>query len=506
MNIDKIINELSRNEKQVLLSLQKLKGSAAPEKVVDEGSFSQQVEVMNAASWLQAKKLATVKEYVKTVYSLDREGRYFHKKGLPEKRVIRYLNEHDKKASLGDLKEVLKPYEIPIAIGWVKRKGWAQISKENNETILMLTEMGASAVQDKTEDEHIIDFLAKNPDSEIDENKHKQLIKRSNVLKEKEIITGEISLTDLGWEVVNHGITITDEITQVTSEIIKNKSWESTPIRPYDVNTFAPSLHGGKPHPLVQLIEKIRTILLRMGFSEIEGNFVESAFWNMDALFIPQDHPAREMQDTFYCKNPSKITIDDQELVDIIAQVHEHGGKTDSDGWRYEFSKSEGTKPLLRTHTTVNTIRYLYHHPTPPAKIFSIGQVFRKENIDSTHLPLFYQIEGIIHDPSVSFRQLIGILSEMYKQMGFEKIRFRPAYFPYTEPSMEVEVFWNGQWMELGGSGMFRPEVTEPLGIESPVLAWGLGLERLAMLLFELNDIRQLYQSDFDWLKNQPLL
>jgi phenylalanyl-tRNA synthetase alpha chain len=154
----------------------------------------------------------------------------------------------------------------------------------------------------------------------------------------------------------------------------------------------------------------------------------------------------------------------------------------------------------------VNTIRYLYHHPTPPAKIFSIGQVFRKENIDSTHLPLFYQIEGIIHDPSVSFRQLIGILSEMYKQMGFEKIRFRPAYFPYTEPSMEVEVFWNGQWMELGGSGMFRPEVTEPLGIESPVLAWGLGLERLAMLLFELNDIRQLYQSDFDWLKNQPFL
>jgi len=506
MNIDKIIHELSRNEKKVLLSLQKLNGRASPEEIMNEGSFSQQVEVMNAASWLQAKKLAMVKEYVKTVYSLDKEGAYFHKQGLPEKRVINYLNDHHRKASLKDISEVLKPYEIPIAIGWVKRKGWAQISKENNETVLTLTDEGFSAVSHETIDEQLLSYLWDNPDSEIDEKKYNHLIKRSNVLKEKEIITGEISLTDQGWDVVNHGITITDEITQITSEIIKNKSWESTPIRPYDVSTFAPSLHGGKPHPLVQLIERIRTILLRMGFSEIEGNFVESAFWNMDALFIPQDHPAREMQDTFYCKNPSLISIDDQELVKIIADVHEHGGETDSDGWGYQFSKSEGRKPLLRTHTTVNTIRYLYHHPQPPAKIFSIGQVFRKENIDSTHLPLFYQIEGIIHDPSVSFKQLIGILSEMYKQMGFEKIRFRPAYFPYTEPSMEVEVFWNNQWMELGGSGMFRPEVTEPLGIDTPVLAWGLGLERLAMLLFGLKDIRQLYQSDFDWLRNQPLL
>ena len=506
MNVDKIIHELSRNEKQVLLSLQNLDGCASPEKVMGEGSFSQQVEVMNAASWLQAKKLATVKEYVKTVYSLDTEGVYFQKHGLPEKRVVTYLKDHDQKASLKDLSQVLKPYEIPIAIGWVKRKGWAQISKENNETVLTLTEEGSSAADSKTTDEQVLSYLSNNPNSEIDEKKYKPLIKRSNVLKEKEIITGEISLTDQGWEVVNHGITITEEITQITSEIIKNKSWESTPIRPYDVATFAPSLHGGKPHPLVQLIENIRTILLRMGFSEIEGNFVESAFWNMDALFIPQDHPAREMQDTFYCTNPSSIPIDDQELVKIIADVHEHGGETDSDGWGYQFSTSEGTKPLLRTHTTVNTIRYLYHNPQPPAKIFSIGQVFRKENIDSTHLPLFYQIEGIIHDPSVSFKQLIGILSEMYKQMGFEKIRFRPAYFPYTEPSMEVEVFWNDQWMELGGSGMFRPEVTEPLGIKTPVLAWGLGLERLAMLLFGLNDIRQLYQSDFDWLRHQPLL
>jgi phenylalanyl-tRNA synthetase alpha chain len=506
MSLDKIIHELSRNEKRVLLSLKELDGSGSPDQVMEKGSFSQQVEVMNAASWLQSKKLLSVKEYVKTVYALDKEGKYFLENGLPEKRVIGFLKGHDGKASFKDLNEVLKSYEIPIAIGWLKRKGWAQISKESGETILTLTDEGNAAVDEKTDDEALLEHLAKNPFSEVDEKKYAQMLNRSNVLKEKELITGEISLTDKGWEVVKQGITISEEITQITSEIIKNKSWEKTPIRPYDVSTFAPSLHGGKPHPLVQLIDKLRAILLRMGFSEIEGNFVESAFWNMDVLFIPQDHPAREMQDTLYCKNPSSLPIDDESLIDIIKEVHETGGDTGSDGWGYDFSIDEGKKALLRTHTTVNTIRYLYHHPDPPSKVFSIGQVFRKENIDSTHLPLFYQIEGIIHDPSVSFRQLIGILSEMYKQMGFEKIRFRPAYFPYTEPSMEVEVFWNNQWMELGGSGMFRPEVTEPLGIKAPVLAWGLGLERLAMLKFGLNDIRQLYQSDFDWLRNQPLI
>lgn len=142
----------------------------------------------------------------------------------------------------------------------------------------------------------------------------------------------------------------------------------------------------------------------------------------------------------------------------------------------------------------------------PPSKIFSIGRVFRKENIDATHLPEFYQIEGIIHEEGTNFKQLIGVLKEFYQRMGFEKIRFRPAYFPYTEPSMEVDVFWNNKWMELGGSGIFRPEVTEPIGIKNPVLAWGLGLERLAMLKFGLTDIRDLYISDLDWLRKKSLI
>jgi len=196
----------------------------------------------------------------------------------------------------------------------------------------------------------------------------------------------------------------------------------------------------------------------------------------------------------------------DEKLLDVVAKIHETGGKTNSKGWGYKFSKEESKRVLLRTHTTVNTIRYLAKNPEPPAKIFSIGKVFRRENIDTTHLPEFYQVEGIVYEKNANFRELIGVLKEFYRKMGFEKIRFRPAYFPYTEPSMEIEVEWNGKWMELGGSGIFRPEVTEPFGIKEPVLAWGLGLERMAMMMLGLYDIRELYFSDIEWLRKLPLL
>ncbi len=506
MDTNKIIEELSANEKKVLVTLSELGGKASPQEVLAEGDFSQEVEVMNAASWLQSKKLVDVQEEIITVYILANEGEKFLQKGLPEKRALRLIIDNQGSAPISLLAKSLDKKEIPIAIGWLKQKGWARIQKENNETLLVVTDKGKSMLDEPDDDEQLLQFLHDHPNSELDKTKDQTLLSRKNVIKEKEIVTGFIQLTEAGKNIVKQGITLTDEISQITSAIIKNEAWKKTSIRPYDVHTFAPSIHGGKPHPLSMLIKKIRQMFLEMGFQEISGDFVESCFWNMDMLFIPQDHPAREMQDTFYCKIPEKKEVSDPDLVRKVASVHEDGGMTSSLGWKYSFSKEEGNKALLRTHTTVNTIRYLYEHPQPPSKIFSIGQVFRKENIDSTHLPIFYQIEGIIHEEGANFRQLKGLLAEIYKRMGFEKIRFRPAYFPYTEPSMEVEVFFNDKWMELGGSGIFRPEVTEPIGIKTPVLAWGLGLERLAMLLFDLHDMRRLYQSDFDWLKNQSFL
>jgi phenylalanyl-tRNA synthetase alpha chain len=505
MDVDKTIKELSLSEKKVLLTLKKLHGKGSPEDIFKNGQFSQDVEVSNAASWLQSKKLVTMDNHIKTVYSLGKEGKRFVEKGLPEKRALKLLSEKKGTISLRELSAVLDSDEISVAIGWLKTNGWASIRKEK-DTIIEMTNKGEKALSEVTEVEKLLRLLNEHPEQEIEKDCIKPLASRKNVIKEKELITSTIILTDLGKKIVETGFEIQEEISQVTSAVIKNSEWKQKTIRPYDIHAFAPAIYGGKPHPLVKLISEIRQIFVEMGFQEIQGDYVESCFWNMDVLFIPQDHPAREMQDTFYCKVPAKIPIQEKQLLEEIARVHEDGGTTGSTGWGYKFSKTEGERALLRTHTTVNTIRYLYNNPKPPCKVFSLERVFRKENIDATHLPEFYQIEGIIYEENANFRQLIGILKEFYRRMGFEKIRFRPGYFPYTEPSMEVEVFWNGKWMELGGSGIFRPEVTEPIGVKSPVLAWGLGLERIAMLRYGLSDIRSLYISDLDWLRKTPLI
>jgi len=505
MDVDKTIKELSLNEKKVLLALKKLHGKGSPEDIFRNGEFSQDVEVSNAASWLQSKKLVTMDNHIKTVYSLGKEGKRFVEKGLPEKRALKLLSDKKGTITLKDLSAVLESDEISVAIGWLKTNGWASIRKEK-DTIIEMTDKGKKALSEVTDGEKLLHRLHEHPEQEIEKDSVKPLASRKNVIKEKELITSTITLTDDGKKVVETGFEIQEEISQVTSAVIKNSEWKQKTIRPYDIHAFAPALNGGKSHPLVKLISEIRQIFVEMGFQEIQGDYVESCFWNMDVLFIPQDHPAREMQDTFYCKVPPKLPIQEKLLLEEIARVHENGGTTGSTGWGYTFSKTEGERALLRTHTTVNTIRYLYNHPRPPCKVFSLERVFRKENIDATHLPEFYQIEGIIYEENANFRQLIGILKEFYRRMGFEKIRFRPGYFPYTEPSMEVEVFWNGKWMELGGSGIFRPEVTEPIGVKNPVLAWGLGLERIAMLRYGLSDIRSLYISDLDWLRKTPLI
>lgn len=505
MNIEKTLKELSQNEKKVLLALKKIHGKGSPNEIFKNGEFSLDVEVSNAASWLQSKKLIKIENSIKTVYSLGKEGKRFVEEGLPEKRALKLLIEKKGLITIKQLLSVLDSNEIPIAIGWLKKNDWANIRREN-DTVLEITEKGKKAHNEITDIEKILQQLYKHPEQEIEKENIRPLCSRKNVIKERDLLTSLFILTEYGNKVLETGFEIQEEISQVTSSVIKNREWKQKTIRSYDIHAFAPALYGGKSHPLVKLITEIRQIFVEMGFQEIKGDFVESCFWNMDVLFIPQDHPAREMQDTLYCKIPSKFLIEEKQLLEEIARVHENGGTTGSTGWGYKFSKTEGERALLRTHTTVNTIRYLYNNPKPPCKVFSLERVFRKENIDTTHLPEFYQIEGIIYEEKSNFRQLIGILKEFYRRMGFEKIRFRPGYFPYTEPSMEIEVFWNDKWMELGGSGIFRPEVTEPVGVKNPVLAWGLGLERLAMLQYGLLDIRSLYISDLDWLRKTRLL
>jgi phenylalanyl-tRNA synthetase alpha chain len=473
----------------------------------DPGSVLSLVEVMNASSWLKSKSLVQMTEEIRYSYSLS--SKRLGSQDLPERRVLKLLDKNHGVMLVEDVKDSrkLKGEEVPIALGWLKRKEWATIGTRGGETVLEITSVGKEHLSKKGKDEDLIEKLGRGEltDEKLDKDVITMLKKRQDILHEKERIIRTISLTQEGKSLLGEGLSLEEEISQLTPEIIHKGVWKERNIRPYDIEAFAPDRYGGRIHPLQQYIEKIRRIFLDMGFEEIEGDFVQSAFWNMDALFTAQDHPVREMHDTLYLEEPATIPLPDSNIVDNVKTMHETGDD-DSDGWQYRWNPEEGKKALLRTHTTVNTIKYLSEHPDPPVKVFSIGRVFRNEAVDATHLPEFIQVEGIVMEEGANLDMLVGLLKEFYRKMGITEIRFRPGYFPYTEPSMEPEIFFNGQWMELGGSGIFRPEVVAPFGVKHPVLAWGLGLERLVMPLLGVNDIRKLYVSDIEWLRTCPIV
>jgi phenylalanyl-tRNA synthetase alpha chain len=507
MTDHELISRLSYLEKKVLAALREI-GSGSPEDILGKAGLEQLVEVMNASSWLQAKGLVRIDEKVTRRYALkDRDA---VRKPLPERVVAEtILSDFDGKASLADIKKAgkLKSDELQIALGWIRKKGWGDLSKEGKDTVIVLTQVGREAIRGKGKDELLLRRLADGDltEDDVDRGVIGQLMQRKDFLSEKLVTSRTISLTDAGSEIANSDLEIKEEIVQITPELIQSGRWREVDIRSYDVKAFAPTVYGGRKHPITLLIDRIRDSFLTMGFTEITGDYFENAFWNMDVLFTAQDHPARELHDTFYLSEPGSVDLSqDAELVEVIRQVHENGWKTGSLGWRYKWSLDEAKRTLLRTHTTVNTIRRIAEDPELPFKVFSIGRVFRNEAMDSTHLPEFMQIEGIVCEKGANFDMLCTLLREFYKRMGVPKIRIRPSYYPYTEPSLDVEIFFNGQWMELGGAGIFRPEVTEPLGVHEPVLAWGFGLERLAMPVWGLKDIRDIYISDIDWLKKMP--
>ena len=384
---------------------------------------------------------------------------------------------------------ILKGLGVDIVSGNMVFSNEEEISKEIDRRTDFINSISNAPVQYSTLDEEMISHFSS----------------RSGLLEFEETTTRTWKLTKSGSSVDQSALVENQLIGELTPEMLQTDSWLGGEFKPFDVQAPAPTPTGGRRHPMQSLIERIRSVFLEMGFSEIDGDYVQSAGWNMDSLFIPQSHPARTMQDTFYLDKPSKVEVEDPYL-DLWARVHEHGHDTGSKGWGGKFDRDESQRALLRTHTTVNTVRHIADNPSKPSRVFGIGRVFRQETIDRTHMPEFHQIEGIIHEPDANLPMLISTLKTFYAKMGYPDVRVRPAYFPYTEPSAEVDILWKGEWLELGGSGIFRPEVTEPLGTEWPVCAWGMGLERLAMLILGLDDIRQLYQPDLERLRKMPLL
>jgi phenylalanyl-tRNA synthetase alpha chain len=314
-------------------------------------------------------------------------------------------------------------------------------------------------------------------------------------------------LTARGIDAFKPTISVVKERNTLTPEDLESGAWREIKLRPYDVTLAARDIYPAKIHPLRKIIEQTRTAFLEMGFAEVVSPMVESAFWNFDALFQPQDHPAREMQDTFYMRHPAEVPLPDASIVEPVRRTHEDGWETGSEGWGYTWSPERSKQVVLRTHTTAATIRALAKNPNPPGKFFCVGWTYRNETISFKHLPVFHQVDGIIIDEEANLASLMGTLQEFYSKMGFGRVKFKPAFYPYTEPSVDVVVYMEsrGKWLEMGGAGIFRPEVTLPLGCKQPVLAWGLGIERLAMLRFGLADIRELYRPSLDSLEGVPL-
>ncbi len=494
MDADSLLNP----ERRMLRIMQtKVKHQWTLEEILDECNWKDQAVAAGAGHGLTNAGFVKTAETSLEIIRLADEGRNAKENGLLEARLWKWFSESSA-PNMGDLQSQFERHEAGPGIGLLKRLG---VQMNGGFFVSEDPKAVSSEIQARSA---FLESLPAAPESL--ENGMLEHFKSRRGLVESVITTTRTwSITKQGEAIGSEALTEKQSVSDITTELLQSDAWKDADFRPFDVTLESATPRTGRSHPMQALIERVRSIFLEMGFSELVDDYVQTAGWNMDALFIPQDHPAREMQDTFYLENPQSMDLP-KHLTDAWGAIHEHGGDTGSVGWGGSFSAETSKKGLLRTHTTVNTIQYLAANPKEACRVFSVDRVFRKEAIDRTHLPEFHQIEGIIMEEGANLQMLVTTLKTFYAKMGYPEVRVRPAYFPYTEPSLEIEVKWRGKWLELGGAGIFRPEVTEPLGISSPVLAWGMGLERLAMLVLGLDDIRQLYISDLEWLRNQPIL
>jgi phenylalanyl-tRNA synthetase alpha chain len=497
---------LRLHEKRVLMALRMLNGKASVDDVAEKGDLAH-ATVMRAALTLSEKGLIRVHEKRWKVAILSQEGEYYAQYGLPERRLLRALLRLGGEADVDEAAQEagLDAKMAPIALGWLKRKNWGVI--KGKKCVLMVNMEPPPTVDEKLLATIFEKRLVKVEDLTEELKQALEALRKRNLVEVEEKVYRDLELTEKGWRIARKGVEIVEEVTQLTPELIVSKHWRNVRLTKFDVTAPGPAVYPGKVHPLQQIIQRVREIFLEMGFTEIRGPLVETAFWNFDALFQPQDHPAREMMDTFYLANPQTGRLPSKRLVEAVAKTHEDGWITGSKGWGYKWSGEEAKKLVLRTHTTVETVKYLATHKKPPIKVFSVDRVYRNEQVTYEHLAEFHQIEGIVVDKKVTLRDLMGTLKTFYTKFGIEKIEFWPSYFPYTEPSAQAVAYHPKlkRWIELCGMGMFRPEVLAPMGIKCPVLAWGGGLERLAMIELGLDDIRMLYANNVGWLRRTPL-
>ena len=505
MDLQKLVDSLHPLERKLLPLIPRFSTIMDLEK----HSNLKDIEVSRALQWLRNKNLIELKEDQKQLIFLDTNGKLYIKQGLPERTFLNSLN-HE--MSIKDIEKTskLSKEEVSVSLGLLKKKGAINIAKKGNDVLVSMTDVGRNILKkDMLEEIFLKKTFPLDPKSLSPEEIYafNELNRRKNILKVDIDKVKTVTISVLGNEILQKFDSINKEVIDVlTQEIIRNKTWTTKEFRSYDINSQVPKIIYGKKHFENEVIDYVKSVWLNLGFKEMSGTMVQTAFWDLDSLFVPQDHPAREMQDTFYVKKPQKGKIP-EDLKKKIKSIHENGGDTGSKGWGGNWDEEKAKQLMLRTHTTVlsaQTISKLKKEDLP-VKYFNIGKVFRNESIDWKHSFEFYQSEGIVVDPNATFEDLIGYVKTFFKAMGYDKIKIRPGHFPYTEPSIEVEVFnkERNEWVEFGGAGMFRPEVTKALmGFECPVLAWGLGFGRISMQYFNITDLRDFNRNDMKQLRS----
>ena len=502
MDKQKIIDSLSPNEIKILPYLREEINNICLNARLDKTS------VLRALEFLENKNIVKLVHIKKKIVELGINGLLYRKKFLPERRLLNALREKRilmfqeaaKQAGLSD-------EEFKAALGVLKRKGMIELKNER-----IIFNVNNQEISKKLPEEIFLESLPAEFDSLSKEKKesYNLLYGRKSIIQLKDEKTTDIEITALGKEILESKIKTGDLIEQITPELLKKDSlWKGKKFRRYDLNSKAPEIFGGKRHFVNQATDYARKVWTEMGFVEMSGKMVQSSFWNFDALFTPQDHPVREMQDTFFISNAEESELPDRKIVSKVKESHQTG-IDGSKGWQYQWNEKEAMKTVLRTHTTCISAQTLakIKKEEIPGKFFAVGKVFRNETLDWKHGFEFNQTEGIVVDKNANFRHLLGYLKQFFEKMGFEKIRFRPSFFPYTEPSVEIDV-WHPErkiWFELGGAGIFRPEVVIPLfGEHVNVLAWGPGFDRMLMDYYEIKDLREMYKNNISQLRKMRI-
>ena len=448
-----------------------------------------------AAFELKGEGLVTVSEETDESVTLTDESQTYLDESLPEIRLYRAALDAtggDGSAGLGEVlgEAGLDGEAVDIALANFARKGYGEVDS------------GQVAVDPDASpdaDEEAQALAALNGGDEVSDEDVLGQLERRGLVERDETTVHTVRLTDDGVTALMEGVDVAETVDQVTPELITSGEWADVEFTGYNVEAEAEESTRGKEHILRQTANRVKDVLVGMGFKEMEGPHVDAQFWINDCLFMPQDHPARTHWDQFDLESPDEIQDLPDDLVENVRSAHLEGVGDDGDGYHSPWTEDVARSLDLRGHTTSLSMRYLSGHTEgelePPERYFSVEKVYRNDTLDPTHLLEFFQIEGWVLAEDLSARDLMGTFTEFYKQFGITDLDFKPHYNPYTEPSFELFGTHpeTGEIVEVGNSGLFREEVLRPLGVEADVMAWGLSLERLLMLMYGFEDIRDVH-------------